>query len=788
AEVYLYPIMALFFVGFSAVALGLAAYLWRQARRESVSLAWPLAAAFVALGAFMQAAKAYLPARWWFVDDALTGIVVIGLFIMVWRLFHGERRELHLALSAERKRARQMGLLAHIARRLAGLNDPQALLRETVRRLHEDFGFEHVSLLLVEGDELVLRAVAGRFAQTLALGQRVALGQGVVGWVGQTGETYVTNNAAEDGHFGSLPDAHAEAEVAVPLRFAKNVVGVLNVESERKGAFDFVDVTTLESLADLVVAGLQSSQLFAELLTRERQAQALRRVGAAVTASLNLSVVLDTICAETCMAFEADSVVIWLLEDETLRAAAVRGLNAEAMLGHRIPLANTGYVAVRAVLERRPIFVNDISHHSDEAPFHFKHITNAQALLATPIVNEAQPIGALSILDVHHPQRFSASDVAAAQLLGAQLAIAIQNARLFDETGRWAEEQRLLLNAARDFTAGLSEEGVLRAIARHMVSALRMVSCSVSRWEPEHDQVVTLLHHTVDDEASHDEPGTVYALAGYPATRRVLMDRRPVIVSLDDPEADPMECALLRQFGYGSLLMLPLVSGEQVFGLLELARQPGAAPISNAEVQLAQGLAAQAGVALENAYLHAEVRALALTDGLTGLANRRAFDRSLEIEVTRALRYAQPLSLIILDLDSFKQYNDAYGHPAGDERLRAIAQLLRANVREPDFAARYGGEEFAVLLPHTGKPGALALAERIRAAAEATVQPLAGGPVPGYTLSLGVATFPEDASTLPTLLVAADDAELAAKRAGKNRVCAAPPLTLALEPEVTPPN
>jgi diguanylate cyclase (GGDEF)-like protein len=131
--------------------------------------------------------------------------------------------------------------------------------------------------------------------------------------------------------------------------------------------------------------------------------------------------------------------------------------------------------------------------------------------------------------------------------------------------------------------------------------------------------------------------------------------------------------------------------------------------------------------------------------------------------------------LIILDLDSFKEYNDKWGHPAGDIRLREIADLLRANVREPDLASRYGGEEFAVILPNTSKSGAIQLAERLRraAAASAPHQNGGGGPISGYTISLGVATYPDDAASIKELLLAADNAELTAKRLGKNRVYAA---------------
>jgi diguanylate cyclase (GGDEF)-like protein len=160
---------------------------------------------------------------------------------------------------------------------------------------------------------------------------------------------------------------------------------------------------------------------------------------------------------------------------------------------------------------------------------------------------------------------------------------------------------------------------------------------------------------------------------------------------------------------------------------------------------------------------------------MTGLFNRRAFDQFLETEISRAERYEHVLSLIIIDMDSFKEYNDTYGHPAGDERLKAIADILVENMRDPDSAARYGGEEFAVILPHTTKEGAVSLAERLRKSAEAQAptKPVGHSYVSGYTISLGVATFPNDGMTAAALLHAADHAEITAKRLGKNRVCTA---------------
>jgi diguanylate cyclase (GGDEF)-like protein len=167
---------------------------------------------------------------------------------------------------------------------------------------------------------------------------------------------------------------------------------------------------------------------------------------------------------------------------------------------------------------------------------------------------------------------------------------------------------------------------------------------------------------------------------------------------------------------------------------------------------------------------------LATLDGLTGIANRRAFDERLQHEWSRASRANAPLSLIMADVDYFKRYNDVYGHQGGDECLRAVSAVFqRLAFRASDLAARYGGEEFAIILPSTDLEGVREVAERIRTEVEAAALPHAGSEVaPCVTLSLGVATvFPGADGEPKTLLTQADQALYAAKKAGRNRVFAA---------------
>jgi diguanylate cyclase (GGDEF)-like protein/PAS domain S-box-containing protein len=162
---------------------------------------------------------------------------------------------------------------------------------------------------------------------------------------------------------------------------------------------------------------------------------------------------------------------------------------------------------------------------------------------------------------------------------------------------------------------------------------------------------------------------------------------------------------------------------------------------------------------------NAKLKALAITDGLTGLRNRAAFDGKLAEEYDRATRYGHPLSIILLDVDHFKLFNDTFGHPAGDEVLKSTARLVRDTVRTADFVARYGGEEFVVILPDTDETGALVLAERCRRA------------MAGYswdkrtvTISVGVATLTPTLANAAGLVQAADQALYRSKQGGRNRV------------------
>lgn len=178
----------------------------------------------------------------------------------------------------------------------------------------------------------------------------------------------------------------------------------------------------------------------------------------------------------------------------------------------------------------------------------------------------------------------------------------------------------------------------------------------------------------------------------------------------------------------------------------------------------------------ERKLLEEKLEKLAMTDGLTGIANRRAFDEALEREWRRTLRHGTQISLLLLDIDHFKQFNDEYGHQVGDDCLRAVAQAAEGAVRGSDLVARYGGEELALILPQVDTAGAWETAEKVRLAIEGLRVPHEGNPEGGgwVTASIGAATALARAGgtmRMPEgLLQAADHALYRAKHGGRNRV------------------
>ncbi len=209
---------------------------------------------------------------------------------------------------------------------------------------------------------------------------------------------------------------------------------------------------------------------------------------------------------------------------------------------------------------------------------------------------------------------------------------------------------------------------------------------------------------------------------------------------------------------------LPLGIRERKLGMLIAARENST--FSDEEMELINALRTHSSVAFENAYLYS----VAITDELTGIFTLRYFHTRLEEHIGKFNRYGQKFSLLMLDIDDFKNVNDTYGHPAGDSVLSETAKMISLSIRDIDLAFRYGGEEFAVILPETGKSAATFVAERIRKNIEKTIIEIDEKQSISVTVSIGVSSCPANANSMKEIVLTSDKALYKAKKSGKNRV------------------
>jgi diguanylate cyclase (GGDEF)-like protein len=201
---------------------------------------------------------------------------------------------------------------------------------------------------------------------------------------------------------------------------------------------------------------------------------------------------------------------------------------------------------------------------------------------------------------------------------------------------------------------------------------------------------------------------------------------------------------------------------NDVIGVINVTNKRHGKEFTDEDVEMLKAVADQAAVAINKAQLWD----MAVTDSLTGLYVRRYFMVKLQEELHRAERYNNILSVVMADLDQFKNINDTYGHDAGDRVLEAIGKFLQQNIRDVDVIARYGGEEFVLMIPEATKDAAQNLSERLRK----NLSEMKFKDLPPITISLGIATYPYDGTDAEDLIKKADAAMYAAKRAGRNQV------------------
>jgi diguanylate cyclase (GGDEF)-like protein len=484
----------------------------------------------------------------------------------------------------------------------------------------------------------------------------------------------------------------------------------------------------------------------------------LEAVGRQVTNSLDEKEILERTLEIVVEKFGyAEATISLLIHEDSLEVVAISGtqdFGYQRGYQQKIGQGIIGHVAQT----REAYITGDVA----QDPYYFSSAERNGSAIGVPMLDKENLLGVIYVESATKDE-LQRDDVQTLQTLANQVATSLQKARLYARTQQHLQVMTTLQSISNAVASSLELDEILDNVIRLLKDSFGYTYISIYLLDGNILYLGAELGYP-DTMLIHEIPITSGVIGRTARTKKTQFIR--------DVSAD--SDFLQASYEVKNEIGVPLIKDNNVLGVLNVESK-GDVPLTENDVNVLNTLAGSVAVAIDNARLHAEVKLMAMTDVVSGLANRRAFDETLYAEITRASRYSQPISLIILDLDSFKEYNDKWGHPAGDIRLREIADLLRSNVRDPDIAARYGGEEFAVILPNTSKGGAIRLAERLRHSAESSAPQKSDDnyPISGYTISLGVATYPDDATSVEELLLMADNAELMAKRLGKNQVYAA---------------
>ncbi|HEX2981372.1 MAG TPA: diguanylate cyclase [Anaerolineaceae bacterium] len=418
-------------------------------------------------------------------------------------------------------------------------------------------------------------------------------------------------------------------------------------------------------------------------------------------------------------------------------------------------------IAEQAVRSRRPTqqtFEAQVSRRGSSWLFSSRpknaNGKHAPHILCVPILSRGQSIGALGVVSMGEKPIFLEDDQLFYQELADRTGLAIENARLYASSQQREREMNALFTATSVLIQTVDQPTLLSQILDAVQSAIpSAVGSALYIDEPESG----LLEPWVIQEHHDPRIGIVNSRGEQSQVANAVRNMEAQIVAqpVDDTTAP-------------SMMIAPLVMGEHAFGALTIqGNKPGA--FHESDLRLLVSFAATAAAVIQNAILHNELQQLAVTDALTNLLNRRGFYNLSEREVERYQRFNHPLTLLMFDIDDFKQVNDTYGHAVGDQVLAKVAEVCQISLRQIDIMGRIGGDEFAVLLPETDLRTAVHIASRMRQHI-ADLKISSGVTSVSVTISMGIVSANRDSRNIAALLARADEKLYDAKRHGKNQI------------------
>jgi diguanylate cyclase (GGDEF)-like protein/excisionase family DNA binding protein len=505
--------------------------------------------------------------------------------------------------------------------------------------------------------------------------------------------------------------------------------------------------------------------------------------------------VLDTACRKfmDTMHCTAAAISAYDAATDSVVALAERG-STSAVDNERYALVDYPITAA-VVRERRVVFVDRGDPDADRSEVALLDEYGDQTLLMAPLVFRDEVVGLVELTDDKPGRRYTEVELAGFERVCAEVALKVQIARALESLHRQraaaerkSAEFELLVRSAQAMGSSLDLKVTLDSVTRNITETLGVAWSDFYEWFPEEQIIEVTAYYQIPEVPLWEEwVGTRMGADNMRDWSATIDEHKPSLAYRDDPDITDAERELMDEYDEKATLTVPIVFQGEVLGMLDVGESRWNRRYTDEEVQLLSTIANQAAGAIHNARLYQLIEKQAITDGLTGLYNHKRLDEHLEEEIARAKRQVTNLSVIMMDIDDFKKFNDTYGHPQGDQLLREIAEILRQSVRDKiDFVARYGGEEFCMLLPNTPQVAsneeapddgtntghaATVVAERVRRTVEdSRFEGYPGRREVQVTLSLGVASYPATGSIGAEVVANADKALYLAKREGKNRV------------------
>jgi diguanylate cyclase (GGDEF)-like protein len=671
---------------------------------------------------------------------------------------------------------RHLQVLLDVTRRLAAAHETDDILTLIVNEAARVLGAEAAGLRLLEDDELVARACT-ESARALMSRTRLKIGESLSGFVVASGQAVVVEDLVEDTRYDAVhkraaTDHGFHGFLGMPMRANAKIIGVLNLYTKTRRRFTTHEVSLLSSFADQASLAIDKDRLLREAKRRAARLRALARLSQLVSSSLTTEDVLGAIVRAAADLMEAPAVGVWIA-DEARRVLDLQGIS-DARLAADHPARQVAYgqgPAGWVAAHGRPLDSPDLFADPRTLSIEWLRAHNVKSGLFIPIVFHDSLLGVLGMYG-RAPFRLETDDQELMEGFVAQAGIAIRNARLFEQLrlahARLEDRTRdldLLTRMAEVLQACVTEEEAYTVVGRFGGQFFTAESGAVFITSASRNLVeARAMWGGFAAESAMFKPEDCWAL------------RRGRAHLVDDTHSGLL-CQHLPAQPASAYLCIPLMAQGESLGVLHLSAGAEAEhPVkgwTEPKQRLAQTIAEQLGLAVANLKLRDTLRNQSIRDPLTGLFNRRYMEETLEREVRRAERGHHQVGVMMLDIDHFKEFNDTFGHEAGDVLLRDFGRLLRSSMRGEDVACRYGGEEFVLILPEASAEVALRRGEQLREAVKRLYVSHRGQLIGGVSSSLGVACFPDHGANSEALLQGADAALYVAKNAGRDRVMVA---------------